>query len=107
MGRADILPSDDVKVRLRLTRARLYDGVYDHGGAYWGSCPVTSIYCGHNQSGVRIYVRATDSGDAATRILSYCAEGSTCGGRKMVNGYAVSIEIWNSQHELCMARLKH
>ena len=106
-GRISTFPPDNVRVRLRLSRARLSDGVYDPGGVYWGSLPGTGIYCGHNQSGVRIYVRATDSGDAATKILSYCAEGSTCGGRKMVNGYAISIALWKSQHELCMDRLKH
>ena len=98
MGRCNSLPPADQKVRLRLTRARLIDGVYDQGGAYWGATPRISIYCGWNQSGVRIYVRAADSASASALILEDCAEGSTCGGWGMIAGVAVAVSGYPAQH---------
>lgn len=47
MGRMDVggAGGDDY-VKLRLRRVRLVDGVYDGGGAYWGSRPRGStLFC--------------------------------------------------------------
>ena len=105
MGRRNSLPPADQKVRLRLTRARLCEGVYDQGGANWGATPRTSIYCGWNQSGVRIYVRAADSASASALILEDCAEGSTCGGWGMIAGVAVAVSGYPAQHAAYCAAL--
>ena len=105
MGRCNSLPPADQKVRLRLTRARLIDGVYDQGGAYWGAVPFTTIFCGHNKAGVRIYVRAADSSSAAAKILGNCAEGSTCGGWGVIDGVSVGVSGYPAQHAAYCAAL--
>lgn len=105
MGRRDTLPPADQKVRLRLTRARLVDGDYDQGGAYWGGTPGTSIYCGHNLAGVRIYCRATDSADAAGKILERCAAGSACGGWAIIGGVSVAVSGHHAQHAAYVSAL--
>lgn len=101
MGRRDTLPSGPVK--LRLTAARWTDYAYDQGGAYWGYTPCTRIYCGHNLAGVRIYVRASNPTEAAGLILEKCPDGSTCGGRTMVNGFPALVAVRQSQHAACVA----
>lgn len=105
MGRRDTLPDPSARVRLRLTAARWTDGDYDQGGVYWGHTPNTFIYCGHNRAGVRIYARAKSPAEAATLILAECAPGSTCGGRVLVNGYAVDADIYKAQSQACADRM--
>lgn len=110
-GRRNTLPDPDGKpVRLRLTRARWTDYDYDQGGAYWGYSPGTSIYCGHNLAGVRIYTPAKNAGEAAAIILKQCPEKSTCGGRFLPHpdsDYAPDKNLHAAQTMLCQDYAKH
>jgi hypothetical protein len=68
--------------KLHLQRLRWVDGDYDTGGAYWGdSRDGTSIYCAfspddtQNDPPIRIFVRAKNRDEAASKVLEEVNEG--------------------------------
>jgi hypothetical protein len=71
MGRSSNFSEAESLLKMHLVRLRLYDGVYDSGGAYWGHGePLYWAYGDGPTELQEVFVRARNRDEAKIKVLS-------------------------------------
>jgi hypothetical protein len=79
MGRSNMLPENpEAPVRLSLAHVPFYDGVYDKGGAYWGS--PANLWCAWNKT-TQVFTRARGR-EEAIRLIRDLVPGAVFNNQK-------------------------
>lgn len=67
MGRPNILPATNAKIKLHLEKMPMVDGDYDSGYCYWGKVKGLDMYVAWVEQ-VRIYVKTASREDAKAKV---------------------------------------